>query len=78
MSVGGLGATFKCRVLRALAQMDARFPALVRVVKAWARARGVNDATNGTFNSHAIVLLVRAVVSDSVTGQHRVALSGRA
>ena len=60
MSVGGLGATFKCRVLRALGGIDPRFPALVRIVKAWASVRGVNDASKGTFNSYAIVLLVRS------------------
>ena len=59
MSVGGLGATFKCRVLLALATIDDRFPALVRVVKAWARSRGLNDSTNGTLNSFALSLLVR-------------------
>lgn len=60
MSVGGLGATFKCRVLRALARIDDRFPALVRVVKAWARSKGLNDSTNGTLNSFALSLLVRS------------------
>ena len=59
MSVGGLGATFKCRVLRALATIDGRFPAMVRVVKTWARARGLNDSSNGTMNSFALSLLVR-------------------
>ena len=62
MSVGGLGATFKCRVLRALATIDARFPAMVRVVKTWARARGLNDSSNGTLNSFALSLLVRSPV----------------
>lgn len=42
-----------------MAQIDPRFPFLVRVVKEWAGARGVNNASNGTFNSYAIVLLVR-------------------
>ncbi len=59
MSVGGLGATFKCRVLRALATIDARFPAMVRIVKTWARTRGLNDSSNGTMNSFALSLLVR-------------------
>ena len=61
MSVGGLGATFKCRVLRALATIDDRFPAMVRIVKAWARSRGLNDSTNGTMNSFALSLLVRCL-----------------
>lgn len=30
----------------------------VRVVKAWAGARAVNDAANGTLNSYALTLLV--------------------
>jgi DNA polymerase sigma len=40
-------------------QIDERLPALVRLVKAWAGARGLNDASNGTFNSYALTLLVR-------------------
>jgi DNA polymerase sigma len=40
-------------------QIDERLPAMVRLVKAWAGARGLNDASNGTFNSYALTLLVR-------------------
>ena len=32
--------------------------AQVRVVKAWAGARALNDASDGTFNSYALTLLV--------------------
>jgi DNA polymerase sigma len=44
-------------------QIDERLPALVRLVKAWAGARGLNDASNGTFNSYALTLLVRTIQS---------------
>ena len=40
-------------------QIDERLPTLVRMVKAWGGARGLNDASNGTFNSYALTLLVR-------------------
>lgn len=59
MSVGQVDAAFKCRVLRSLATIDPRFPALVRVVKAWTAARSLNDASKSTLNTYAIVLLVR-------------------
>ena len=59
MSVGGADAVFKCRVLHALGTIDPRFPALVRLVKAWASAQGINNASRGTFSTYGLVLLVR-------------------
>ena len=59
LSVGQLDGAFKCRVLRSLAAIDPRFPALVRVVKAWTTARALNDASKMTLNTYSIVLLVR-------------------
>jgi hypothetical protein len=45
-------------VVKALAAMDARFGDMVRLIKAWAGARGLNSAMNGTFNSFALSLMV--------------------
>ena len=59
MSVASAGVRFKSEVLRALAGMDARLPALVRLVKLWAGRHALNDAASGTFNSHALTLMVR-------------------
>ncbi len=38
--------------------IDARFPALLRLVKAWAKAQGINNAHEKTFNSYALSMLV--------------------
>lgn len=59
MSVASSGVRFKSEVLRALAGMDGRLPALVRLVKLWAGRHALNDATSGTFNSHALTLMAR-------------------
>lgn len=58
VSVASGGARFKSTVLRYLADIDVRFGALVRLVKLWAGAHGMNDATAGTFNSFALTLMV--------------------
>ncbi len=52
-------ARFKSTVLRYLADIDSRFGSLVRLVKLWAGAHGMNDAAAGTFNSFALTLMVR-------------------
>ncbi|KAK9832586.1 hypothetical protein WJX81_001551 [Elliptochloris bilobata] len=57
MSVASAGARFKSEVLRALSGIDGRFAALVRLVKLWAGRHALNDATSGTFNSHALTLM---------------------
>ena len=59
VSVASCGARFKSTVLRYLADIDSRFGSLVRIVKLWAGAHGMNDATAGTFNSFALTLMVR-------------------
>lgn len=59
MSVGSANSQFKAHVLRALGALDPRFAALVRAVKVWAAAHGVNDASSGTFNSFALSLMVK-------------------
>ena len=56
-------------------QIDVRLPTLVRLVKAWAGARGLNDASNGTFNSYALTLLVctkgASAIESSLCHQHQ-------
>ena len=59
MAVGSGGARFKSTVLLHLSNIDARFPALLRLVKLWAKAFHMNDASNGTFNTFALTLMVR-------------------
>ncbi|KAA6421869.1 MAG: hypothetical protein FRX49_08188 [Trebouxia sp. A1-2] len=59
VSVASGAARFKSTVLRYLADIDSRFGSLVRLVKLWAGAHGMNDAAAGTFNSFALTLMVR-------------------
>ena len=47
----------KAALLRAYNRADARFGALFRAIKHWARRRGLNDAFRGTLNSFAYALL---------------------
>jgi hypothetical protein len=49
---------FKSAALGLLAQVDARFGALVRLVKGWAKRQGVNDPSQGTLNSYCLTLMV--------------------
>ena len=58
ISVASGAARFKSTVLRYLADIDSRFSSLVRLVKLWAGAHGMNDAAAGTFNSFALTLMV--------------------
>ena len=48
---------FKSTCLGLLGDMQPLFRSLVRVVKAWARAHGLNDAASGTLNSFALSTL---------------------
>lgn len=61
MAVGSRGARFKSTVLRHLSQIDSRFPELTRLVKLWAQAYHMNDASNGTFNTFALTLMVSCI-----------------
>lgn len=45
-------------VLGQLAALDWRVGALIRLVKAWARQQGINNAGEGTLSSHALSLMV--------------------
>lgn len=58
MAIGSGGARFKSTVLRHLTLADSRFADLVRLVKQWAQAFHMNDASNGTFNTFALTLMV--------------------
>ena len=62
VSVSSTNARFKSTVLRQLSGIDDRMAALVQLVKLWAGAHGMNDATAGTFNSFALTLMVSNVL----------------
>ena len=70
ISVASGAARFKSTVLRYLADIDSRFSALVRLVKLWAGAHGMNDAAAGTFNSFALTLMVRQLVNMHAPNLH--------
>ena len=59
MSVGSSNSRFKAEVVKALAEVDPRFAQMLRVIKVWSAAHGLNDASNGTFNTFALSLMVR-------------------
>lgn len=59
MSVGSSNSRFKAEVVKALAEVDFRFAQMLRVIKVWSAAHGLNDASNGTFNTFALSLMVR-------------------
>lgn len=63
ITVGNSAGVFKGLVLKQLAAIDARLPALVRLVKAWAKAQAINDAYRKTFNSFALTMMVRQHLS---------------
>jgi hypothetical protein len=58
IAIGSCSAVFKSAVLGLLARYEWRLGALVRLVKLWARRRGINDASAGTLNSFALTLMV--------------------
>lgn len=49
---------FKSQALRHVGMIDLRLPALITLVKGWAKAHDINDPTNRTINSFALTLLV--------------------
>jgi DNA polymerase sigma len=59
ITVGNSTAVFKSVALKHVAAIDTRFPDLVRLVKAWAKAHDLNNAHLKTFNSFALTLMVR-------------------
>ncbi len=58
ISIGSSNAVFKSTVLGYLTSIDSRFSPLVRLVKLWAKAKGLNDPSRGTFNSYTLTLVV--------------------
>ncbi|KAK9905558.1 hypothetical protein WJX75_002111 [Coccomyxa subellipsoidea] len=58
VSVGSSNSRFKAEVVKALAEVDFRFAQMLRVIKVWSAAHGLNDASNGTFNTFALSLMV--------------------
>ena len=60
MAVGSGGARFKSTVLRHLSMVDQRFPDIMRIIKLWAKSYSLNDASQGTFNTFALTLMVPA------------------
>jgi DNA polymerase sigma len=58
LSVDNQLPVYKSRLLYEYSLLDKRFAMLVQLVKAWAKARDINSAQHGTFNSYGISLLV--------------------
>lgn len=58
VTVGNTNAVIHSTVLSYLTNIDSRFSPLVRLVKLWARAQGINDSSRGTFSSYALTLMV--------------------
>lgn len=58
LCIGGSGSLFKSVLLGQLAALDWWVGALIRLVKAWARQQGINNAGEGTLSSHALSLMV--------------------
>lgn len=58
ISVSRPGTSFKAKFLKLVADIDPRFPVLLRLVKSWAKAHDLNDAGRSTFNSWSLALLV--------------------
>ncbi len=60
VAIGNTNALFKSKVLKQLALRDTRFPALLRLVKAWARRQNILDGSQGLLNSYCLTLLVNS------------------
>lgn len=58
LSVNNAMGIRNVHLLRAYSKIDKRVKPLVVVVKKWARARNINDASQGTLSSYAIILMV--------------------
>lgn len=58
ISCGSVDGQFKSTAMGLLSQFDWRFGAVVRLVKLWAGVHHINDASQGTFNSYTLTLLV--------------------
>ncbi|ETW06651.1 hypothetical protein, variant [Aphanomyces invadans] len=58
LCMGNTLATRNTRLLRAYGQYDRRVSPLVLAVKKWAKARGVNDASQNTLSSYSYAIVV--------------------
>lgn len=58
VTVSAGGPAYKSEAIGLLLSHDERAVALVKLVKLWAKIEGINDPSNGTFNSFSLVLLV--------------------
>jgi len=58
VAIGNTNAVFKSKVLKQLAVKDARFPKLLRLVKALAREPGILGGRDGRLNSYCITQMV--------------------
>ncbi len=70
VTVGNTNAIINSTVLGYLANIDNRFSPLVRLVKLWARAEGINDSSRGTSSSYALTLMVGMWTSLTVSCSH--------
>ncbi|XP_023883811.2 protein HESO1 isoform X3 [Quercus suber] len=60
ISIDNLESQMKSKLLLWISEIDGRFRDMVLLVKEWAKAHEINDATpiSGTFNSYSLCLLV--------------------
>ncbi|KAL0003187.1 hypothetical protein SO802_016968 [Lithocarpus litseifolius] len=60
ISIDNLISQIKSKLLLKISEIDGRFRDMVLLVKEWAKAHEINDATSmsGTFNSYSLTLLV--------------------
>lgn len=58
ISINNTLAVANSRLVAQYMAVDARVPVLALAVKAWARCRGINDRSRGTFSSFALTLML--------------------
>ncbi|KAG1675649.1 hypothetical protein FOA52_002358 [Chlamydomonas sp. UWO 241] len=58
LCIGDNTTAFKASVMRQVALINPRFGGLFRLVKAWAKAHGINNGADSTFNSWCLGLVV--------------------
>jgi hypothetical protein len=68
LSIQGPEGILKARVMAALATCDPTLPHLYRLIKVWASAHNINDASQGTLNSTALLLMVIFYLQHPITG----------
>ncbi|KAH9626305.1 hypothetical protein KSS87_021874 [Heliosperma pusillum] len=58
ISINNLSGHMKSKFLLWISLIDRRFRDMVLLVKEWAKANGINNPRNGTFNSYSLSLIV--------------------